>query len=276
MQTCFVISPIGDKDSEIRKRSDQVLKFIISPAVKPYNYDAIRADQLADPGQITTNIILHIKDDPLVIADLTGMNPNVFYELAIRHAIQKPFIHIIKKGESIPFDVSGTKTIFFDLQDPQSIEDAKDDIGKQIEKLESLQEKIETPISFAINVQSLSQSDKPEDRSLADIVSALSEIKLSLVNLEKQISYHGDIEEKFMYVENFLQKIVNDSQIQLSKLNNINEFLNPTSGAATSSSSSTGYQGSSSSSSTAYQGSSSSSSTGKPPRYKGSTEKPSG
>ncbi len=95
-KTCFVIAPIGDPDSDIRRRSDQILKHIIKPAVGKCGYDAIRADQISEPGMITHQVIEHVVGDPLVVADLTGQNPNVFYELAIRHAIRKPFVPLIR------------------------------------------------------------------------------------------------------------------------------------------------------------------------------------
>ena len=99
---CFVIAPIGEPGSEIRKRSDQILEHIIRPTVESCGYKAVRADEIAEPGLITNQIIRHVVNDPLVIADLTGQNPNVFYELAIRHYIGKPLIQIINKVEDIP------------------------------------------------------------------------------------------------------------------------------------------------------------------------------
>src|SRR3954453_10572257 len=102
---CFVIGPIGDPGSADRKRSDQVLKHIIAPSVSPYGYSAVRADHISEAGMITSQVIQHVIDDPLVIADLTGRNPNVFYELAIRHAVRKPYIQLIEAGEALPFDV---------------------------------------------------------------------------------------------------------------------------------------------------------------------------
>src|SRR5688500_15553907 len=100
---CFVISPIGEEDSETRKRSDLVLKHIITPPIDQSGYEVVRADKISEPGIITTQIIQYIVDAPLVVADLTERNPNVFYELALRHAIRKPLVQLIKKGESIPF-----------------------------------------------------------------------------------------------------------------------------------------------------------------------------
>jgi len=86
-KSCFVIAPIGQEESETRNRSDLVLKHIIKPAAEECGYKAVRADEISEPGIITTQVIQRLIDDDLVIADLTERNPNVFYELAIRHAI---------------------------------------------------------------------------------------------------------------------------------------------------------------------------------------------
>ena len=134
---CFVISPIGEDDSDTRKRSDQVLKHIITGAVEPLGYEVIRADKISEPGIITHQILQHIVDAPLVIADLTERNPNVFYELALRHAIRKPLVQLIKKGELIPFDVAATRIIQFDLHNLDSVDAAKSEIIAQVKSLES-------------------------------------------------------------------------------------------------------------------------------------------
>src|SRR5262245_11520148 len=101
-KSCFVIAPIGKENSPERRRSDQVFKHIISPAAAACGYEAIRADNLSKPGLITSQIIEHLVTDQLVVADLTGHNPNVFYELAIRHVVKKPVVQIIQITESIP------------------------------------------------------------------------------------------------------------------------------------------------------------------------------
>jgi hypothetical protein len=173
---CFVIAPIGDDESEIRKRSDQILKHVIEPATSECGYEAIRADKIEKPGVITSQVIQHIIEDSLVIADLTGHNANVFYELAIRHALRKPFIQLIQKGEKIPFDVSGTRTIYINHHDLDSVGEAKNGIVGQIKSLEQDASQIETPISISLDLQSLRKSDDPERRSLADIMAVLTEL----------------------------------------------------------------------------------------------------
>ena len=108
---CFVIAPIGEPDSDTRKRSDQVLKHVIEPPCQERGYNVVRADKTSQPGLITTQVIDKLLKAELVVADLTEHNPNVFYELAVRHAAQKPIIHLIEDGESIPFDVADFRTI---------------------------------------------------------------------------------------------------------------------------------------------------------------------
>lgn len=185
---CFVIAPIGEPESETRKRSDQILRHVISPALADCGYTATRADQISEPGMITSQVIQHIVDDQLVVADLTDRNPNVFYELAIRHAIRKPFVQLIKKGEQLPFDVAGTRTIYVDHHDLDSVEEAKKEIIAQVHSLENDPSNLETPISVSLDLQLLKQSENPEQRSLADVLSVISELRSSVANIEKRLA----------------------------------------------------------------------------------------
>src|SRR5271157_4888904 len=119
-KTCFIIAPIGDPDTEIRKRSNDLFNYVFEPACIECGYEAKRADQISEPGIILSQIHQHLLDDPMVIADLTGGNPNVFYELAIRHYINKPYVQIIETGERLPFDVAGIRTIEISHNDLES------------------------------------------------------------------------------------------------------------------------------------------------------------
>jgi len=111
---CFIIAPIGAEGTETRKRSDQVLKHMIEPAASACGFQALRADRISASGTITDQIIQHIIEAPLVIADLSEHNPNVFYELAIRHALRRPYVQMIHKSFlPIPFDLSSTRTVLF-------------------------------------------------------------------------------------------------------------------------------------------------------------------
>ncbi len=116
---CFVIGPIGDKDaeqgSEPRETYEQaieVLEEVIGPACRAFGLDPLRADEIADPGEIPEQIFKHLRDDDVVIADLTGANANVMYELGLRHTTGKLTIQLGER-ERLPFDVSAIRTILF-------------------------------------------------------------------------------------------------------------------------------------------------------------------
>jgi hypothetical protein len=165
-KTCFVISPIGKDESDTRKRADQILKHVIQPAVGACGFVPIRADQISDPGMITHQVIQHLVDDPLVIADLTDKNPNVFYELAIRHAIRKPVVQLIQKGQELPFNLKDMRTILVDYPDPDSMDKAKQEIQKQIcAVIDKRPEEIKSLISISIEPRALRLSEDPEEET---------------------------------------------------------------------------------------------------------------
>ena len=153
-KSCFFIAPIGEPGTVVRHDSDQVLRHIVRPAASRAGFDAIRADEISEPGIITSQVIERIVESPLVIADLSGHNPNVFYELAIRHVIRKPYVQMIKKSEAIPFDVATARTVRYEL-DLNGVADAVDEIARQIDFLQTDPATLETPISITIDLQTL-------------------------------------------------------------------------------------------------------------------------
>ena len=111
---CFYLTPIGAEDSEQRKHSDLFLGSIIEPVLAQFNLNAVRADNIDKPGMITKQIIEHILKSRLVIADLSFHNPNVFYELALRHACRLPTVQVIRSCDPIPFDIDQFRTVQID------------------------------------------------------------------------------------------------------------------------------------------------------------------
>lgn len=215
-RNCFVICPIGEPDSETRRRSDQVFKYIIAPAVETLGYTPLRADKIDKPGLITSQVIQRIVSDELVVADLTDSNPNVFYELALRHAIRKPFIHLIMKGERVPFDVAGTRTIMFDHHDLDSVDTARDEIIAQLKQIEENPNDVESPISVTVDLQNLRQSENPEERSLAEIISIVANVETAIGKLNSKLGAENDVTlESIQSTLESFRKVV-DKRLEMS------------------------------------------------------------
>lgn len=150
VKSVYVIGPIDEEGSEIRQRADVVFDLIVSKACERLGTEpSTRSDKDDEPGMITMQIINHLLTDDLVIADLTGHNPNVFYELAARHATRKPLIQLIDKEQKVPFDVQDMRTIFFDADDPRSVMDTIDKIVDQVNRLNSGDGNDVNPLSVA-------------------------------------------------------------------------------------------------------------------------------
>lgn len=114
---CFHITPIGFDGSEQRRHADLITGAILQPAMEEIGLRLVRADRIAEPGQITSQVIEHLLFSRLVVADLSYSNPNVFYELAIRHATRKPVVQISRTADAIPFDVGQSRTIRMNMED---------------------------------------------------------------------------------------------------------------------------------------------------------------
>lgn len=183
IKTCFVISPIGATDSPQRKRADMVLKHIFKPALEPLRYLVIRADEISTPGSITLQILERVLESTIVIADLTDHNPNVFYELAVRHATQLPVIHVISSGQSIPFDVADLRTISMDL-DLDGAEKARSNIVAQVKEIEAGRLG-ETPVKLAGVLKHLTTGQSEDKLILLQILGALNEMRTEIRTISK-------------------------------------------------------------------------------------------
>lgn len=196
--SCFVISPIGTPGSDTRNMADEVLDYLIIPALRNCGFspeNIIRADKLYSSGNINSDIITLINSSDLCIIDVTGKNPNVMYECGMRHSNGKPYIMMVRSGEPLPFDISGLRTIQYDLtslkkaKESQDIleqfvnglietgfarEDGTDSISSMAEILRNIEQKV----NFLVNNAHPATPDKVTlSNEVSDILSRLSPIK---------------------------------------------------------------------------------------------------
>lgn len=110
--TCFVMQPFGG-------HLGTYYESIFKPAIEQAGLTAVRADDdIFATGKIMDQVWRGIRQATVLVAELTSKNPNVFYELGLAHALEKPVILVSSNQEDVPFDLRHIRAIFYDQHDP--------------------------------------------------------------------------------------------------------------------------------------------------------------
>ncbi len=182
---CFVIHPTG---AEWRDYVEQVFEFVITEAVEAFGYVPVRMDQVSDVGFISSQAIQHLAQDSLVIADLTAQSPQVLYGLALRHATQKPVIHLIREGDPPLFEFSTIPVLRVSVNTARDAKRCKQDLIGYVETIERNNQPQETPISRAMRRQVLEQSESVLDRRAAEMLRLLGSLQNAIADLGERLS----------------------------------------------------------------------------------------
>lgn len=160
---CFVLMPFGDPFDSYYER-------IIIPAVEDAHLEALRADGIYGTGSIIRDVWRQIWLARVVIADVTGKNANVNYELGLCHALGVPTILITKQIEDVPFDYRHRRCITYDTEDLDWIQKLREALRRTIEAVvagKELEEDLLWPYDTSKAVSSpgvsLLTSENPRD-----------------------------------------------------------------------------------------------------------------
>lgn len=234
-QECFVISGIGARDSVIRNRADRVQNLLLLDPCTHLGLIPLRADQISEVGSIDDQIIEHVLGARMCIADLTGLNPNVMYELAVRHSFGKPVVTIAAEGTQLPFDTASSRTLFYDLDSSDRIIEANREL---IKLLRSALDEVR-PRNLVVNRverTSLEASQDAFPRSLARLEDKL-DLALGILGNEDQslrdarfFYNNSDYEEALNKYEDCLDRIPDSRDAKVGKARTL-RMLGQTRGA---------------------------------------------
>jgi hypothetical protein len=112
-EKCFVIMPISDPNNYNQGHFKKIYEQIFIPAIENAGYLPHRVDDDKSSHLIHSSIIKELIDAPMVLCDLSSRNPNVLYELGIRHAFGKPVVLVQEIGTENIFDINGINTVSY-------------------------------------------------------------------------------------------------------------------------------------------------------------------
>ena len=176
-QFAFVICQLGDKNTPERKRADEVLEHVIEPACKEQGLEVRRSDKDPTPGQITTQILRNLIDATVVVADLTGRNPNVYFELGVAQAFAKRIVLVVKDAGELPFDVKNERTIVIGDGDVLGVSEAKEALDALRQALDVVLKPDFQPTNLVTEVASARSLDAlAPDNPIASEIGAIREL----------------------------------------------------------------------------------------------------
>lgn len=112
-KVCFVIMPFTDPEGYEKGHFKKIYEQIFKPAIEEAGYTAFRMDENSESTLIQAKIYNHLINEPMVLCDLSSKNPNVLYELGIRHAYDKPVVLVQEEGQNHIFDIAGLTTVSY-------------------------------------------------------------------------------------------------------------------------------------------------------------------
>ncbi len=110
--SCFVVQPFAEPLGTYYEK-------IYKPAIEKAGLRPVRADaDIFGTGKIIDQVWRGIVNAKVLVAELTGRNPNVFYELGLAHALEKPVVLVSSNEDDVPFDLQHIRVIYYDTNDP--------------------------------------------------------------------------------------------------------------------------------------------------------------
>ncbi len=229
---CFIITPIGNDNDSIRRHIDGIIDAAIKPALEP-DYEVVAAHKITETGTITKQIIKEIYQDELAIANLTGNNPNVMYELAIRYCLGKPVLTIAEKGTNLPFDVMPERTIFY-VNDPQGSLDLKDairsyvlnvDLAKRESPIHAILKEIDADAEALSIIKSSKKGTLPQGSTNEVLIHILNKLDQMEKAIARNQTETVDSEREYQYQCRVEMEDFNPKSLIDEKKRNIRERL---------------------------------------------------
>jgi hypothetical protein len=188
---CYVIMPFSKAGGWDADRWDQFFELELRPLITAEGYRCERST--ATRGNIVKQIVQNLNNARLVVADLTGLNFNVLYELGVRHSLSRRTIMITQDNpDLLPFDLKSYGCRQYSLVDPHGQTGFKTMIHELIEHVRTDPDADDSPVADFVNIRQQAESDAAKSllhARLDALFRELSDVQVKLVSFGSQATF---------------------------------------------------------------------------------------
>jgi hypothetical protein len=162
---CFVIMPISDIHGYDPGHFGRVYEYILKPAIVNAGFTPLRSDDTTKTDYIVVGIVQKVVDSPMVLCDFSARNPNVMYELGIRHAFSGPVTLIRDTQTDKVFDIQGLRYTEYDAG--LRIDTVQKDIAKIAAAIKETAESRDSGFNSVVSLAGIKSATIPEKQEIS-------------------------------------------------------------------------------------------------------------
>lgn len=183
---CVILAPPLLPTHETGQISGWVIGRIVKPTLEALPFGFLVDVPSPSTKRITGQSISLIARAELIVADLTGQPPEVFYHLATAHALKKKTLHIAMKGQQIPFDHKECRVLFYDMGWIEDSAQATQAFQANLSTLLSATAPPPSPVAAAHTFHLLERGKDPRSEAVAILAQQVAELGEKLARLEQR------------------------------------------------------------------------------------------
>ena len=182
---CFVLMPFSKAYSLTKEQWTEIFEHKIKPAVEESGFGYACERYEFRRANITKDILQELNTAHLVLADLTGSNPNVLWELGARHTLSKRTILIAQDKKFLPSDLQDYPIITYKyIQTPAEVDKFKNDIKKKLEDIEADPEKPDNPVADFLGLKNIDILAYEKSANLKKLSALISELSYNVTSID--------------------------------------------------------------------------------------------
>ncbi len=176
--------PFSTTKSCNEQKWTEIFEYIIKPTIEESGLGYVCERSVAGRQNTIKGILESLNQANIVIADLTDNNPNVFYELGIRHTLANRTILIAQREEHVPFDLRPYPVAFYS-ESPAKIAEFKKDIKKKLADIETNPERADNPVADFLQLKNIDIQAYEKSANLRKLDALLSELSYNIDTIDR-------------------------------------------------------------------------------------------